>query len=59
MDPADRMEFAEAMKYNHMKARSRYTCDNCDEMILEGDRFFDYDGLHLCEDCVRECMRYA
>ena len=59
MEPSDRMEFYEAVKYNHMKARSRFTCDNCGEYILEDDRYFDYCGTILCEECVNECMRYA
>ena len=58
-DPADRIAFDEARRYAHMKARARYTCDNCDEPILDGDRFLDYDGIRLCDECVRECMRYA
>lgn len=58
-DPADRMEFYESIKYNHMKARSRYVCDNCNEFILEGDRFLEYDNLILCDECIRYCTRYA
>lgn len=58
-DPADRLAFHEAMKYQHMMARSRYICDNCDEPILEGDRFLEYDGTYLCSDCVQQNMRYA
>lgn len=36
-----------------------FFCADCDEGIYEGDKYMNYDGVFLCENCVEKMKEYA
>lgn len=39
--------------------RAVYFCTMCCEMIYEGEFYYDVNGLPICEDGVKGCLRTA
>ena len=43
----------------YIEAKKAFECNLCSEEILEGDVYYEIDGLEYCEDCVEEKIAEA
>ena len=46
-------------KYESYRAEPVCECDNCSEIIFEGDEFYLIGRNIMCEPCVMSCRRIA
>ena len=44
-------------EYKHRYHKKFTDCDNCSETIYEGQKYYDFDGYRVCEDCVDDYIR--
>ncbi len=57
----------ERIKNDSQEQEANIYCDRCDCGIFEGENYYKYENLNLCEDCMdatlksekKECERIA
>ena len=44
----------ERIKNDPMEQKPKYYCNNCTFEIYSGDKYYDFEGQILCEECFDE-----